>query len=559
MKLFFSLSFSLFCLILNAQCPPGDVSLLSQTDVDNFVATYPNCTTINGFLRIQGFSINNLSGLSNLTTINSNLQIELTNQLTSLNGLNNVTSVGGNLEVQTNFALTSLSSLSNLTSVGGDLMVSGNALTSLSGLNKLTSINGNLEVSANNPLTSLSGLDSLTSINGYLEIRSNNALTSLNGLDSLTSIGGYLEVRINNVLTSLNGLDSLTSIGGYLEVRNNNALTSLSGLNSVTSIGGYLQVRSNNALTSLSGLNDVTSIGGLWMQDNAALTSLNGLNSLISVSGSLDVQNNDALTSLSNLNNLTSVSGGLFVTSNDALTSLSGLDNIDYSTINYVTITSNPNLIICEVQSICDYLASPSNPALISGNATGCNSRTEVENACMALPVEFINFGASLLENGVNLHWQTASETNNQGFYLQKTKNGKEWNNLAFIEGQGNSILYQNYHFTDIEPYNGLNYYRLKQVDFDGSFEYSKIVSIRFDTNSGELIIFPNPANEILNIHSPTQIEGIVTVEVKDVNGHILIREEFNTTKFQVNVSTLPNGVYFVQVNNRNPKMFIKY
>jgi hypothetical protein len=203
-------------------------------------------------------------------------------------------------------------------------------------------------------------------------------ITHLDSLSKIESIGGVLSIRNNVALTSLSGLDNLTSIGGGFEVTENDALTSLSGLDSLTYIS-ELRVVDNAALTSLSGLS-MTSIGYMEVRDNAALVSLNGLDNLTSI-GLLKVLGNDVLTSLSGLDNLTSIDA-LLVSGNDALTSLSGLDNIDPTTISYLYITNCPNLVVCGVKSICDYLAIPTNPATIIENAIGCGTRAEVLTAC---------------------------------------------------------------------------------------------------------------------------------------------------------------------------------
>ncbi len=222
-----------------------------------------------------------------------------------------------------------------------------------------------------------------TEIEGNVEIDGDD-ITNLNGLSVVTSIGGYLRIRDNDALTSLTGIDNLTSIGGSVRINRNDALTSLSGLDNVDSIGGNLYIYENYTLTSLTGLDNLTSIGGnLYIYKNDTLTSLTGLDNLTSIGGYLRIQNNDALTSLSGLDNVTSIGGSVRIQDNDALTSLSGLDNIDADSITNLFIKTNASLSTCEVQSICDYIASPSGYVDINDNATGCNSQAEVEAACL--------------------------------------------------------------------------------------------------------------------------------------------------------------------------------
>jgi acyl-[acyl carrier protein]--UDP-N-acetylglucosamine O-acyltransferase len=273
------------------------------------------------------------------------------------------------------------------TQILGSVTIEGGYITNLNGLSALTSIGGNLNVYDTDSLTSLMGLSALTTIEGQLYISNNAALTSLTGLDALTNIGGYIEIYNNDALTNLTGLSVLNSTGGYLRIYNNETLTSLTGLDALSSIEGFLEIYDNPSLMSLAALSSLSSIGGsLTLENNSALTSLMGLNALISIGGSLQIYDNSALTSLTALSALTSIEGYLNIQNNSALTSLMGLENIDHTTITSLNLKNSGMLYLCEVKSICDYLAIPSNLAYIFGNATGCAAREQVEAACLAAP-----------------------------------------------------------------------------------------------------------------------------------------------------------------------------
>jgi hypothetical protein len=160
-------------------------------------------------------------------------------------------------------------------------------------------------------------------------------------------------------------------------------------MSNLNSIGGDLEIGFDNAgwwvgnpvLNNLSGLEGLVSIGeNLWIGANGTLTSLTGLNALTMIGGSLTIALN-GLSSLAGLNSLTSINGSLIINNNDYLTSLTGLDNIDGGTIQELNINGNLVLSDCDVQSICDYLASP-NGIFITDNAPGCNSPEEVEEHC---------------------------------------------------------------------------------------------------------------------------------------------------------------------------------
>ncbi len=98
-------------------------------------------------------------------------------------------------------------------------------------------------------------------------------------------------------------------------------------------------------------------------------------------------------------------------------------------------------------------------------------------NGTQDLPVELTSFSAVKLTNGVKLSWTTASEINNSGFDIERSSNNKSFNKIAFIPGHGTSTEALSYSYVD-NSQSGKTYYRLKQVDFDGSFNYSKTVEV---------------------------------------------------------------------------------
>lgn len=173
------LSLLLFTLLswnLSAQCPPGDVTLTTQEEVNTFVATYPNCTEIIGSLTIGNPGS--------------------TSDVTDLTGLDALTSVGGSLDIEQNNALISLTGLDALTSLGGFLWIRYNAsLTTLTGLDVLTSLDGTLRITGNASLTSLTGLENIDA-SGITDLFIlNNAQLSTCAVESICA---YLDVAMNS-------------------------------------------------------------------------------------------------------------------------------------------------------------------------------------------------------------------------------------------------------------------------------------------------------------------------------------------------------------------------
>jgi len=252
-----------------------------------------------------------------------------------------------------------------------------------------TEIEGDVEINGDD-ITNLNELIVLTSIEGYLNIEGNDSLISLDGLENITTVGDYLQIGGasyylgNRMLSNISGLENLASLGGGLFIERNIALTSLTGLENLTSIDrGTLIISGNNALTSLTGLENLTSISGwLMINSNWTLLNLTGLEKLNSVGGTLLIDGNHLLINLMGLENLTTVEGYLNLSLNLSLTSLSGLDNIEAGTITGISIYGNLVLSTCHIKSICDYLSTQNDSIDIHNNATGCNTKEQVEESC---------------------------------------------------------------------------------------------------------------------------------------------------------------------------------
>jgi hypothetical protein len=204
-------------IVFSQGCLPEGITFLTQEEIDNFQTNYPGCTTIEGNVSITGYEINNLYGLSVLTSINGFLYVSVYNTLVNFSGLENLNSIGDYLMISSNGALTSFIGLENLVSTKELFIYLNSSLKSFNGLNNLNTIGGYVEIWLNDSLTNLSGLENLTSIGGFLEILHNNSLTSLTGLENIepNSITS-LTIQVN---PNLNDCD-IKSICGYLASTN---------------------------------------------------------------------------------------------------------------------------------------------------------------------------------------------------------------------------------------------------------------------------------------------------------------------------------------------------
>jgi S-formylglutathione hydrolase FrmB len=358
-------------------CLPEGILFSDQTAIDSFQINYPYCTEIEGNVSIYGGDINNLDGLDVLGKIGGGLIIYDCDALSNLSGLQNIDSTGF-LKIQHNDGLYDLSDLDNLTYAGSQIRIQQNwNLTSLTGLEN-TSTTGSVMISMNPSLVDLIPLGNIDSLGSFLEISGNTLLTDLQGLHNITTIGGDLIINENDSLQDLSELSNLTSVPGNLSL-SGESLSSLEGLNNISYVGGGVDIY-NTALQNLDGLDLLDSIGGwlaigIWTEQgnpadigNPYLENLSALNNLTSIGGDL-------------------INGSLIILSNDSLTSLAGLENIaEYSIFN-LDIAGNQSLSTCEINMICDYLTNPTGDVTIEGNASGCNSQEEVEEACEAVDI----------------------------------------------------------------------------------------------------------------------------------------------------------------------------
>ncbi len=166
------------------------------------------------------------------------------------------------------------------------------------------------------------------------------------------------------------------------------------------------------------------------------------------------------------------------------------------------------------------------------------------------LPIELLSFdGECNNGNTVNLKWKTISESENDFFTLERSKDAQSWEIVGKVKAAGNSTQILDYNFEDKQPLRGLSYYRLKQTDFNGKFEYSPYASVE-NCVTKELDFYPNPAGNELTIDGVTN-EGTV-VEVYNLIGLRLASISLSVGENKLNLSQFENGSYFFKVIDNN-------
>lgn len=168
------------------------------------------------------------------------------------------------------------------------------------------------------------------------------------------------------------------------------------------------------------------------------------------------------------------------------------------------------------------------------------------------LPIELVEFNGEAGNNQINLKWTTASEINNDYFTIDKSTDGENWKTIGQLNGSGNSTIESEYMWSDVNPIPGDNYYRLKQVDFDGTLSYSHVISVNYKSENS-FIVYPNPVDEQLIIETENNYSNRYTLF--NLLGEKII-ETFSTplSRISINTSQTSSGIYYLIVENEKDK-----
>lgn len=196
----------------------------------------------------------------------------------------------------------------------------------------------------------------------------------------------------------------------------------------------------------------------------------------------------------------------------------------------------------------------------ISGNSNPGNGN----NNGTSLPVELISFRGMVQGISVKLEWKTATEVNNHGFIIEKRtlsltgagQDGGQWTEVGFVQGHGTTNSANDYTFIDKTAKAGTYEYRLKQIDNDGAYEYSKTISVEVAMNSqtaGSLKNYPNPFNPVTTINVEIPQDDQVSVKIYDITGREVAtlldgKASAGTQSLTFNAAHLASGIYFARL-----------
>jgi hypothetical protein len=186
-------------------------------------------------------------------------------------------------------------------------------------------------------------------------------------------------------------------------------------------------------------------------------------------------------------------------------------------------------------------------------NSSFFSTFTLVESGA-ALPITLLTFNAIWADerqSAALVSWSTASEQDNDFFVVERSADGQIWQALGQVEGAGNSIHTNNYQFTDEQPLIGVSYYRLRQVDFDGTINYTHVVSLKKEINGAAISVYPNPAGNQFQIAFEGFESPSANINILDNAGRTILtlsNDVINNPVQIIQTTNFQSGVYYIQV-----------
>lgn len=197
--------------------------------------------------------------------------------------------------------------------------------------------------------------------------------------------------------------------------------------------------------------------------------------------------------------------------------------------------------------------ATTSTLTFAAGNSVTSFSQFSINKANpVVLPVTLLNFSVTPRNNTALIEWQTAAEINHQLFVLERSKDAIHFSAITEVPAKGTSNAGAAYSFIDRFPYKGVTYYRLKQVDQNGEFTYSKIKQITINSKASEVVVYPNPIgrNKLLNVESDFLTD--YRLLLFNPSGKLIKEVSLKSGNGKVDISSLPAGVYFYQFRDEH-------
>lgn len=170
--------------------------------------------------------------------------------------------------------------------------------------------------------------------------------------------------------------------------------------------------------------------------------------------------------------------------------------------------------------------------------------------AAMTMPVKWVSFSAELRNGQASLKWKTAAELNNKYFVVERAGANNQFDSIGTVNPQSSGV----YSFADSKVKEGINYYRIRQVDVDGQYQYSKVLSVKFGQLLSGMKVYPTVAINNINVNLTSTLSTQALLTVVDLNGAVVSKSVRNLgsgmNQQSVDVSGLKSGMYYVRIQN---------
>ncbi len=251
------------------------------------------------------------------------------------------------------------------------------------------------------------------------------------------------------------------------------------------------------------------------------------------------------------LNSIPDINGKL------AFQGLGTVDGFSNVSVNIYWLGTPDNVWVLEFdgqpyfQNACDNPSPPNTtntscPWTTVGGTTCTSSEALFISGGFVVPVTLVNINAVKEGRKIKLFWTTASENDNKGFRVMRSADAENWKEVGFIAGAGNSTNLTQYHFIDMRPLAGKNYYRLEQVDFNGRSSYSRIVSAQIYNNSF-YTLEGSHANGVFKINIEEDFFPVRLV-LRDLNGRIISNRVLSSGAGFIDLQNQSSGIYLLQI-----------
>ncbi|WPP49598.1 T9SS type A sorting domain-containing protein [Catalinimonas niigatensis] len=320
-----------------------------------------------------------------------------------------------------------------------------------------------------------------------------------------------------STLDEKTGIWSQTSIWTNSNISGSfaNATSTISEKNSNTEIRGTITHLGHIALSGNGAILKIASGDTLFIYGDLSVDGKSKLfvesNAVLVVTGNMEVEGN----SVSNNNGLILVVQDLKVSGNTTFTN----NSVIYSESTSGNQTVNGHKPLSDLE----------------------NEHPDLWNTFISVqPIELLSFTGTLQANSIQLDWVTAWEENFDFFTIERASHDLQFKAIGTLKGSGNTIAEMAYSFADKNPLEGQAFYRLKATDFDGSFEYHKIISVHFEgLSSNTTSVYPNPVS-YHSLKVATSEASVSEVRILDLSGHILYSQ---TAQTGINEISLPQNI----------------